>query len=107
MSKLFKLKIALPVGVRDPLDTSHGGTLRCMIDYRIPTMFTGILLYVSRKVVVLRGHVCAAAFKLHCRKLFVQNLTLNNTRNHSYTYAAHFSRLDLACIPETSVVPFR
>jgi len=106
VSKLFKLKIALPVGVRDPLDTSHGGTLRCMIDYRIPTMSTGTL-NVSRKVVVFRGCVCAVAFKLHYRKLFIRNLTLNNARNHSYTYAAHFSRLDLACIPETSVVPFR
>jgi len=46
VSKLFKLKIALPVGVRDPLDISHGGTLRCMIDYRIPARSMGTLFYV-------------------------------------------------------------
>lgn len=50
MSKLFELKIALPVGVRDPLDISHGGILRCIIDYRMGTLF-----YVSRKVIVFRG----------------------------------------------------
>ena len=55
MSKLFKLKIALPVGVRDPLDISHGGSLRCMIDYRIPARSVGTLFYVSRKVIVFRG----------------------------------------------------
>jgi hypothetical protein len=48
VSKLYKLKIALPVGVRDPLDISHGGTLRCMIDYRIPARTMGTLFYVSR-----------------------------------------------------------
>lgn len=53
----------------------------------------GTLFYVSRKVIVFRGQVCAVAFKLsllHYRKVYVQNLTFNNTRNHSYTYAVHF-----------------